>query len=187
MTVPDCNALFEKQSLQHRKRSRAECLSRLNQTNFILMFSEKLRMQADACTTRERLTGIYGLVSSTSINRYHWRAVNDQSNHCDQRTDLESKAQAFWSVEMETFLSSELDCGQGEEPMMPYCMVQMHGLSTGLLTQRPCLQSFSKVSIQDVRPFGAEPFVSLAARPPLPQSTTASSSAVLQRRGNMKH
>lgn len=30
-------------------------------------------------------------------------AVNDQSYQCDQHTDMESEAQAFWTVEMETF------------------------------------------------------------------------------------
>ncbi|KAG9967301.1 hypothetical protein KCU61_g250, partial [Aureobasidium melanogenum] len=72
------------------------------------------------------------------------------------------------------------------EPMMLYCMVQMHGQSTGFnptaLSAKLCqgIDTGRSHSLLQ-RPFCLSCSLSVAA-----QSTTASSSAVLQRRGNMK-
>jgi hypothetical protein len=70
VTVPESDVLFEWQSEEVQE---LDALASATEKNLLYVHVTYLVENAgmSACRTRERLTGIYGLASSTSINRYH--------------------------------------------------------------------------------------------------------------------
>ena len=143
--------------------------------------SALMHTELQACETRKRLTGICDLINLVQTTPMS----NGQSTKALRLTyGYRERSPSFGLKESREgeSLSSEVGCCPSEA--ISNCPTADARTINRLVTQRSCLESFAKMSTQDVSL--QSPLVSLAAYRLLPQDTTASISAVFQYRGDMK-